>query len=813
MKWRRVFKLGLILAMVSVLMTGCDGEALSSYIKTDLGASLQARFQENVNLTNKLYSVGIIDLETRDSIVSHINKQASEYYKLDKSSNTYTDVVTVDNNNGDYKSGEVVRSVSAYWVYNGSSLIDRNLIFDDATAVSGTESASSFGLRLVGNWYHQHYIRAKGVGSTLKNGGYNLDIDSLPIGTEPAYIERNDTNENTVVPIRIIDKDMLNFSIGTDITVYVLKDSISTSVDGQNSIDSLIALLSSDSSYENGKLKSDIAKAYFEQAVDSSTGEKVTLGNLFDFQDLIKVSDSYSGDNIPASKYGSGNRPGYDMLIKQEGLNSLKIKLEEYNADEVNRVCSILGMDSITGDSTSKWIYGTNNDIYLMEYPVYYISGLKSTDNNVELELSESQMNINLYTGKTIYVNGTERHVMSRGDDEYITLGDTSIRNSTSSFILSGKCSTSVTLSIDNENSNTADIKVGRVVLRDYLETVYCPGIISDTNLVVFGRKIRFNKISADGDKAYISKVDPVAIYVDKEGNQLGSSTLTSADFCSIRILNDSNKVFRLAYSGEKVGQVVRGSSLNEYSSQSLETTVVNRVGVVSIPFPCNDLGANADKKSMETVSENGETKQLFYAIGVNGDVFSTGLYSSWINSEKEENSLLWWNDWLYKHGFSYSVDYNNVDSVISNNFSYEVSSNGIVQLDLKVIAKIQNEMSNKQIKKENRAIRTFFKILGYAMIVYAIILMGGWIIDTNLDTGIDLTGKLTFGKRVAYHSSEDIEFEQEDKKSMTMINMIVDCLVIIAFGLLLVLTDVFVFINGILGIFAGLTKYLESFI
>lgn len=813
MRKKMNFKLSLVLAVMAVILTGCDGEALSSYIKTDLGASLQARFQENVNLTNKLYSVGIIDVETRDSIVSHINKQASEYYKLDKSSNTYTDVVTVDTNNGDYKSGEVVRSVSAYWVYNGSSLADKNIMFDDATAVSGTESASRFGLRLVGNWYHQHYIRAKGVGSTLKNGGYNLDIDRLPLGDRPVYIERSDKNENIVVPIRIIDKDMLNFSIGTDITVYVLKDSVSTSVDGQNSIDSLIALLNNDSSYENGKLKSDIAKTYFEQAVDSSTGEKVTLGNLFEFQDLIKVSDSYNEDSIPVSKYGSGNRPGYDILIKQEGINSLKIKLEEYNADEVNRVCNILGMDSITGDSTNKWIYGTNNDIYLMEYPVYYISGLKSSNDNVELELSESQMNINIYTGKTIYVNGTERHVMSRVDDEYITLGDTSIRNSASSFILSGKCSTSVSVSIDNENSNTADIKVGRVILRDYLETVYCPGIVSDTNLVVFGRKIRFNKVSTDMDKAYISKTDPVAIYVDKEGNQIGSNTLTSADFCSIRTLNDSNKVFRLAYSGEKAGQVIRGSSLNEYSSQSLETTVVNRVGVVAIPFPCNDLGANADKKSMETVSENGETKQLFYAIGVTGDVFSTGLYSSWINSEKEENSLLWWNNWLYKHGFSYSVDYNNINTVISNNFSYEVSSNGVVQLDLKVIAKIQEEMSNKQIKKENRAIRTFFKVLGYALIVYSVILMGGWIIDTNLDAGLDITGKLTFGRRIAYHSSEDIEFEQGDKTSMTMTNMIVDCIVIIAFGLLLVLTDVFVFINCILGIFAGLAKYLESFI
>lgn len=702
----RKLSLSIVFIAIIVIATGCKGEALSSYMQTDLGSSLQARFQENMNLADMLCSAGIIDTDTCNNIKSQIANQADNYYKYDKASKSYSEIISVDKDNGDYKSGEIVKSVCGYWVAKGTDFSNREVLMDDGKKITSAYSADDLDLRIVGNWYHKHYIMKTGNGNTIENQSYNVPLSNLRSddnsdNTEELYIKRNDS---TVIPIKIVDEGMLNEYKGTDCTVYVLKSSIGTS-DGQGGLDEIIESIRNNDNYKNGRVDSSIMKKYFEVATDDS-GNKITFGKLFNFDDLVCTSKGYDGANIPKTKYGEYNRPGYDMIVMQEGWQGVKIRITEFNSDEVHRVCSILGVDSVTGDSTNKWVYGTNNDIYLMEYPVHYILGMELSQENdkvdtVELNVAKSKMRLNLFTGKTLYVNGEQANVMTRGDNEYITLnGAVNVHDeSKSSFILGGTCSETISVDINNEKSNSVTVQEGRIILRDYLEAIYEPEVVDGSNLVVYGRKIRFNKLYIDNNSNVVStsSKDEIAVYVDKNGDKLGNKSLTISDFCSLSMLNSSKKIARIPYNGESVGESGRGSSLNENSSQSLEYTTTSKIGMCTMQFPSSYLGAEADEYSMNTISENGECKQLFYAIATTGDIITSGLYSSWINVDREDNSLIGWNSWLSTHGFVYRIDFNKLTTIISNNFSYEAIDNRVVQLDSKVIAKIQKEMNKKE--------------------------------------------------------------------------------------------------------------------
>lgn len=815
-------KLAIVLILLSLILCGCDGEALSTYVKTDLGSKLQARFKQNIDCAERLYNAGLITKESRDAVINNINTQAKNYYKVN-SAGEFEEIVQVDESNGNYKSGEVVKSVSAYWLIDGAIASRSGMLYDDGTAVSSTDKAEKLHLRTIGNWYHEHYIIAKGLGNTLEWSGYNAHLkgfDSLDDGDgdNSLYIERNDTS---VIPIKIVDDTMLDFDIDLDCTVYVLKSSLTTT-DGQGALDEIVSLMQEASSYdETGKLRSELARNYFEPAKYKDSNETITLSDIFSLGGLVKVSEGYDNANIPSSVYGSGMRPGYDLIVMQDNWQGLKIRLQEFDYDRVQEVCSILGIDGKTGEATNKWVYGTSNDIYLMEYPVYYISGMdveSSADKEVTLRVKESDIGINLYTGKCLYYkhddsgNIVQSYVVNAGSDPYLTLNGAKNNHdeSKSAFILSGKTDVTVSLEINGNQSKVVESSAGRIILRDYLEVTYSKGVLEDTNLVVFGRKIRFNKIRADGNNLYISASEPVAVFVDQNGSEItGSSKLYAQDMCSLNGLR-SDKIYRLPYNGEANGTKVFATDTSSSSANGLDTMVAYKLGYITEAFPSNLLGAGADEAKMKNTVTGGETKQLFYGIAVKSDMFETGLFSSWINSSNENASLSWWNNWLNEHGYIYSINFNNLEKTLYDNYSYELAQNGIVVLDLEVVAKIQSEMDAERVKTENKVIRTMFKVFGYILVCYGVLIIIAWAVDTNVDLGIGWLNILTLGKCKAIASKDEID-GLDNERYVTFAGAIRTSIVIIGTGLLLILADIFVIINTLIKVAGGLAKTVLS--
>jgi len=191
---------------------------------------------------------------------------------------------------------------------------------------------------------------------------------------------------------------------------------------------------------------------------------------------------------------------------------------------------------------------------------------------------------------------------------------------------------------------------------------------------------------------------------------------------------------------------------------------------------------------------ERGETThQLFYAVATTADMFTSDLYTSWINSDNSEASLVWWRKWLNANLYLYEIDSTNLEHYLYNNYKQEMGQVGIVIIDLETAAKIQDEMREEEEVYSNRFIRTVFKILSWFLIVYGIILYLAWYVDTSIDIGLDLVTHMTFGAMIPVKNSFDMpQINNSGKSYVDYTGICTTCITIIGMGLILLLVDVF---------------------
>lgn len=564
------FSTSLLAIALSVSIAGCNGStSLLTFAQTDLGQQIYYRFAENQAILDSLHQNELISDTVYESISKSIDSQREKYLTKDESGVYQANIKIEDedkNNLGKLESGDIVKAVSELRALSKEtipSVIDsdgKEKVFSDSSEMSA-------------------YIVSNYLASS-----YALSLPDMKYNTwQPAY-----TNQDDIEPIKVIDSNALTFTDNLDCEIYVLKSDIFTA-DGTGGIDGVIELLGKDDNIKNIKSLSE----YFEPAVYTedvtdengnvthSKGERITLRDIVNIEDLVGESKSYSGDSIPNGENGeTGNRPGYDMYVSQYNYGVLKIKFDEFNLDAVNKFMVAMGIDGVSYDSTGKWEIIRNNGenrAYLMEYPVYYISGMESSDDNVyaDLILKESDLGVNLKTGKTVvYVRDSEGNVtltrtVENSNDNYLnTAGASNEReDSQSAYIIAGKGEVKLNL---GDVDTDIKINTGRLVLRDYLEATYTPEFSSYTdensngdtvsvakeNLVVFGRKIRFINILKETDssgevKLKLHKSKNCAIFVNKDGKEIENSPrLNVTDLCDVEQLQ-KGKVVRTTGAGE----------------------------------------------------------------------------------------------------------------------------------------------------------------------------------------------------------------------------------------------------------------------
>ena len=200
---------------------------------------------------------------------------------------------------------------------------------------------------------------------------------------------------------------------------------------------------------------------------------------------------------------------------KKESVDAIEVTMYEFNPSAISR---LIGADGVNKDVYV--IY--NNNCYLMQYPVYYVSGWKKEGNDYEAVYKKSDLQINLLTNKVLDSYGNEcfnemgNIYNVSGDGKYNELGQ-------ASFVVDGVTGEATTFGYDEKDDGSDTYKplnsdnYGRVVLRDYLELNYMPGVVDNETMVALGRRVRLTKFAGTGK-------EDIGLFIDKQGNEVENS-------------------------------------------------------------------------------------------------------------------------------------------------------------------------------------------------------------------------------------------------------------------------------------------------
>jgi hypothetical protein len=839
-----------IIGFATLCLAGC-GDSLQNFANITLPSQINTRVEENISMVNQLADANFISESTKETLTNNLVAVQEKYNKM------------IANASEEDADGNV--SVSNKQIKGFADAVS-------AWQVLAYDTSPEYLIGDNGDRYNRGDLIGKSASSTVthsdgsESSGYNyydsndnvLDEndkkpDTSMAGSMRYYILSNYmhyelwnlantaqwwhwTDESRIDPITLVDPTV-NAELNDKFSfpIYVLKPNITTK-DGTGSLDGVMEQVSQIFSLDkNGDYIVNTGKLnnYFVKVTDQN-GEDVTLLDMENEDNwLIKESKNPGGLDFYEE---NGNRLGYDMLVYQYEIPILKLRFKEFNQDTFDRISRMIGLND------NKYVFFTDGDVkgaVLLEYPVSIVSTLTyyAADQTVHGGLEKSGIGLNILTQKIIkydydydestgqytwYESGTP---VSETADSYLTVmgADNGDQVGLSSFILKGM-STAV---IENDEASNTKIQVpcGRIILRDYLEATYAPAFESgdDANLVVFGRKMRLNFTNWEETEFQLNKnytqytpywnlSDDMATFIDKDGVEVvDSPILKPTDFCDYKALIGDNSsqdyVKRFPLKGESTGRI-KATKLDSGkipAVDQLACQVVTGNIHTTVMFPGSVIGT----KDAETDSQQ---KQRFYCMTTTKGLFESNLYSSWIESASSTASLDWWNEYLTDNNFLYNVDHTYVSSYILGNYQYQATQAGVVILDLDIIAKIQKMFDEAEQKGVITNIRTFFVLMGWAMIILSIVFALFWLFDTNTDTGAGILEKATFGRWIAVKYDEDVPAQNvRGVQYITAGKLVIKCLTLIAFGIILIKIDVFYIVKLLINTFGNIAVQIEK--
>lgn len=835
-KLRKKLVLGALAIGMTVTLTGCD---MPNDLKQNISNAFRDRSEANIAVATDLHNSGIISDDTFKRLTDSITQNLEDFGK------SVTDV----NNKA---AQNLLKSCVAWRV------VPKPEYDDDGKLTGYTLGDKDWNSQFLTNFCLDYESESGYKNNVPVLTGNSKKIKAIEVISESLV---DQLNEELSIPVYVLKSDLTEAN-GVDGIIEAVKQA------SDNKSESGLANYFEAAYYKNDK-NEDVRLTLMDPTNKDEQLIRVTSGassanndsDSFTVNNPLNVSNTSFSEKTGVgtgykntSTYGFPNSKdvGSDMLIEMGGETIMAVRLIEFNKEAVDLLRSKIGL-------SDKRYLVINNKAYLMEYPVGYIDGFKESEdrNSYTSVIKESQIGFNLLTGKfskfEVGSDGTiinNSSVITNGEDPYITYnGAKSNADETmASLVLYGstgvskegieedECNPAWNLVLGTyvpEGSTQAKdriVNTGRIVLRDYLEATYAPGVVGSDKLIVLGRKLRILKMEG-------SKSDIVARFYDKDGNMLGddSAKLFIDDFADVNKLTSSSpKVGYISRIKEELDESVTNPDADPDSgpdptpdqsdpddaSDNLEDAIKNSVSKIdkldklildkitcSTKFPGPNIGAS----DYSAVDE----KPLFYAMAVKASMFQTGLFSGWVQStDQEKNSTAWWNIWLGKHGFTYSINTDNLVNYLKGNYAYDLNKAGVVILDLETIAKIQQEYTEQHQTDTARGLRTVFIVVGYILIAYAVILMIAWNVDVNVDLGFNILEKISFGKWVAVKDYEELPYMNTEETNFIRFGpLVVSCIGIIALGIVLITVNIIDVILMLIQLFGGIAEYITRII
>lgn len=799
--------LGLMVMISSTLFIGCD-KRLDSFVNTDLINVMTARVRANKEIAGQLATSGLISENEKETIIQAIDKQMGAFLDED---------ITSDSSLNKRLMGAIVDwSAPSYTADNEAGYTSQD------------------------EWY-DHVI----TNYAAEKHGNKFKI--------PLFEKAG----STITPISILDDntaEKINERFGYK--VYVLKpfssSGDSSTINSQQSLDEVLEMVSA-ATADKDKIDNSVLDKLFQKA-QSAQNEDVTLLDITKRENQVVaystgstlVSDSeYKLENGQLVESVKGNRiveqigvsntdwhtpdlsePGKDMVIKDStGTYPLMaIRFKEFNQEAVDKVKKTLGMSP---DQYLFTTYNGENRVYIMEYPVSVIDKIitDSQDNNkYYCEFKESNMGINLRTGKLVkygsaWGKDTEPGQYFEDSDPYYPVkgAPNAQAEGRSSFIIEGETPDGTGILV---GENQDKIKTGRIVLRDYLEASYAPGVVPGENMVVLGRKLRVLQTSG-------TKNNIMAKYYDKDGKVIPDSpNLYVEDFADMAgLLEADATVKRIGKTGETLtdsNDTANNGAVDDNDTQNYETDNIKKslLKIDSLKEEIVDTIEPTEQfpgTKIGSVDNKASKNPLFYCMAVRKNMFDSALFSGWVNnSDATKDSLAWWKSWLSSgdRDYQYTINTNSLEDYLMGNYTFELQRAGIIVLDLETISKIQKEYTAIDKEESTKTFRTYFVVLGYLLITYSSILMLAWVVDVNVDLGFKILEKASFGHWVAIKDMEELPGDDlAERKYLTFKGIMVRALGISIVGVILILVSVVEVVVLLINIFGGIAKIIGELI
>lgn len=777
--------------VLSIILAGC-GAALQTFIENDLGSQIETRVNANLAYVDKLSNAGLITKEKAKKLKKDINDNGDNLKKSFKN---------LSSSSGG--TADMYKAITGLRYYDAS---DANIVAY-ATAVNEKVTPAT----------QTDPAKVEDV-SELMLGNYLVDKEGFSVnGWNCSYgwYLRDSVDKDNAVDIVSIDNNSLAISGNFDI--YVID---STKIDQTGDTGKTI-----------DRLK-EIFDKYISTSGVMSIQAQAELDKIYKKVDGQRLFDGFNADNLICTTKTQDTLHdgilGYDLEIKQGSNPVLRIRLNEFNQEAVDNLIYMVSSES------GKFILSPKDSrAYLVEYPVKVLNKISVDDSgNVTATLKKSDLAINVRSGQIIkytQVSGQvmpDRTVVGNNITDYTSyLGtygsDNEHGKSCSSFCVLGEQKVEIEKGYKGQElsqiTETRKIKTAAIVLRDYLEASYAPSFTSGSeNVVLFGRKFRLAIDGLSGTELKL-KNQGIAYMVDVNGDEVkdADGNVIKLNYDQLMALNtkivngsvgDSTYcVKRLRRTGETGGKEVQKQANgigNNPKITELQVIAEDSIKPV-LRFPSNKIGSVDYPEDKE--------QPVMYAIGTCTDLFETGLYSSWINSSSPTTSLSWWNQWLKTMEFKYTVNSQAVEDYLVNNYSYELTQEGVVMVDLDTVALIQQDVDKLNNTRGNDIRRTVFKILGLALTLYSVLLAICWVIDTQVGFGIDLYKIVSLGRWQAMKYKSDIPVGDNENRYVALGRMIANSMIIMTVGVVILRVNIVVLIYRVIASFGRIAQQLSN--
>lgn len=505
------------------------------------------------------------------------------------------------------------------------------------------------------------------------------------------------------------------------------------------------------------------------------------------------------------------NEMGYDLVVcDKDNIPVATLRFREINKEAVDK---LLGAGDAPKD---KFLVDIKNKrAFLLEYPAYYISSVSiDKDGNYKTSFSESDLLVNLLSGKIKDKSGKELKQSENIQEVYGNNG---------AFVIYG------TGDIKDVGFKHATVKGGTIVLRDYLELSYMPGVVNGEDFVTLGRRVRINDFEGSKQTVFANFINKKGEVMKDTPNILISHLMdidSGVDGKAIKlgiVTNTDEKEGGGQTGGNQQGSTGQSQGNQENSNNTgdendtglLSDANINRallkpVYKESIKPTTRFPGEKVGTASLSSLGD----KMIFYGMAIDMSPFESGLYNGWImRDDLEVGSLTWWNRWLNTKelDYGYSIDPEILRQFFMGNYSFDIMKReNTIIFNLETIAKIQQGYNEEDKARNVNYFRTLFAGLGILLIAYAIVLMAAWVFDVNLITGPKLMSVLTFGKWEAVSSHEELpNMELGEKHYMTFEKTLNNCIVIICIGVVLLFVDVVAIVKQLIEIFGGVGEWI----